>query len=226
MIKLIAINPLFIWIKRTFVNLYLQLMYAKKHLKIGYMCFVKNCSFGSRNTIYDNVSLSNVKLGDFTYISYGSRVNNATLGKYCSIGPDVIIGLGKHPTNNFVTTHPSFYSTAKQAQEAFCNKDYYDEFEPVTIGNDVWIGARSVVLDGININDGVIVAAGSVVTKDVPPFAIVGGIPAKIIKYRFTPMQISFLRDFMWWNNDVAWLKRHYQYFHDIEAFVTYMSRH
>ena len=72
--------------------------------------------------------------------------------------------------------------------------------KPIHIGNDVWIGARSIIMDGVSIGDGAIVAAGSVVTKDVPPYAVVGGSPAKIIKYKFSQDIIDRLEEIQWWN--------------------------
>jgi acetyltransferase-like isoleucine patch superfamily enzyme len=86
----------------------------------------------------------------------------------------------------------------------------------VTIGNDVWLGANVIVLDNITIADGAIVAANSVVTKDVPPYAIVGGTPAKLIKYRFDEADIAFLLEYQWWDKDINWLRENLSLFHDI----------
>ena len=88
------------------------------------------------------------------------------------------------------------------------------------IGNDVWIGLNATILDGVTIGDGAIVAAGAVVTKDVPPYAVVGGVPAKIIKYRFTESQIDFLLKFRWWEKDRKWIQQNYKRFQDIESFI------
>jgi acetyltransferase-like isoleucine patch superfamily enzyme len=220
MYKILVNNPIIIWLKITVRKYLLERQYKLQHLKIGYMCRFNQCSFGYMNTINDHVTLSGVGLGDFTYVASGTRIISATLGKFCSIGPDILIGLGKHPSNTFVSTHPLFFSTLGQAQEVICDRSYFDEFAPVTIGNDVWIGARAIILDGVNIGDGAIVAAGSLVTKDVPAYAIVGGVPAKVIKYRFEPSEIDFLMNFKWWDKDIRWLKANYKKFHNIKAFV------
>jgi acetyltransferase-like isoleucine patch superfamily enzyme len=128
-----------------------------------------------------------------------ARITRANIGAFCSIGPEVIIGgLGTHPTN-FVSTHPVFYSRLCQSGITFSSENLVEELKSVTVGNDVWIGARALILDGVTIGDGAIIAAGAVVTTDVPPYAIVGGVPAKIIRYRFSEDIISILLEWKWW---------------------------
>jgi len=197
----------------------LEYSHRKKYLRLGYMTRVKNCRFDSYNTLYDYVYLNKVQLGSYTYIGRGSEIHNTIIGKFCSIGPKVLCGLGKHPANTFVSTHPVFFSTAKQAQITFADKNYYNEFEKIVIGNDVWVGARAMILDGVKIGDGAIVGAGAVVTKDVPPYAIVGGVPARIIRYRFQEDEIKYLLNLKWWDKDIQWIKNNFKRFHDIKNF-------
>lgn len=212
-------NPFSIWLIRLFKSKLLERKFKLKSLKIGYLSTIINSNFGMYNTIYDNVTLIDVTLGDFTYITGNTTIVKTIIGKFCSIGQDCKIGLGKHPSNTFVSTHPIFFSTLKQAQISFADKSYFEEFENITIGNDVWLGANVIVIDGVNISDGVIVAAGSVVTKDIPPYAIVGGIPAKIIKYRFKEDEIVNLLKIKWWDMDVGYLKNNFIKFHNIDSF-------
>jgi len=213
-------NPLFIWLFRVLSSILLELKYKKKHLKISGSSRAIACSFGEKNTIYPNVVLNEVKLGDFTYIAAGTQVSKTSIGKFCSIGPGSRMGLGKHPSSTFVSTHPIFFSTLKQAQITFVENDCYKEFEAISIANDVWVGANVIVLDGVNIANGVIVAAGSVVTKDVPPYAVIGGVPAKVIKYRFEKDEIDQLLEIKWWDKDIEYLKKNYKKFHNIKKFL------
>lgn len=218
MIKDLIKNPLTIWLLRYLKARILE--HQNKNLKIGYLSTVYDCTFGVYNKLYDNVSLNKSTLGNFTYIAGNTSISRTTIGKFCSIGPDCKIGLGKHPTKDFVSTHPVFFSTLKQTQVSFADKNYFGEFEDIEIGNDVWLGANVIVVGGVKIGDGVIVAAGSVVTKDIPPYAVVGGVPAKIIKYRFEKEKIEKLLEIKWWDMDVEYLKENFKKLHNIEEFL------
>lgn len=213
-------NPLTVWFAKLIKSKIIEYKNKDKFLKIGYMANATKCKFGIYNTIYNEVSLNEVTLGDFTYIAGNTNISKTTIGKFCSIGPYCKIGLGKHPTKDFVSTHPVFFSTLKQAQVTFADINYFDEFAYIIIGNDVWLGANVIVVDGVKIGDGAIVAAGSVVTKDIPPYAIVGGVPAKIIKYRFEKEEIKKLLQLKWWDMDVEYLKENFIKFHNIKSLI------
>lgn len=200
-------------------NLWLLLKYRQQSLHIGFFCILRQCTFGSSNKIYHFVKLTEVALGDFTYIASGAKITKTTIGKFCAIGPNVFCGLGKHPSRNFITIHPAFYSVSKQAQQTFVKTSLFEEYGPIEIGNDVWIGANAIILDGIKIGNGAIVAAGSIVTKDIPSYAIVGGNPAKIIRFRFNEEEKFFLEQSKWWDKDISWFYKHAKSFQNFEYF-------
>jgi acetyltransferase-like isoleucine patch superfamily enzyme len=217
-------NTFTIWIKSLIVTFYLEFVNRKKKLKLGYRTNVTKTTFGLYNTIYDNVTISNSYLGDFTYVANNTNICNTKIGKFCSIGSNVKCGLPIHPSSTFVSTHPIFYSTLKQTQITFASKDFFKEEDDLIIGNDVWIGSNVIIMSGITIEDGAIIASGSVVTKDVTAYSIVGGVPAKIIKYRFEQNEIDFLRRLEWWNLDLDFLKSNFETFHDIKKLMSFYN--
>lgn len=213
-------NPITLWLKWIFLRMRVVSKNKGKNLDIKYLATVSfNCVFGRYNVINERSQLSAVNLDDFSYISRDCYILKASIGKFCCLGPEVIVGLGIHPTENFVSSHPVFYSTLRQCGTTFADNQYFDEFKVTTIGHDVWIGARSIILDGVNIGNGSIVAAGAVVTKDVPSYAIVGGVPARVIRYRFSPNEIQIIEKSKWWLRDHDWLKRNFNIFHDLKKF-------
>lgn len=141
--------------------------------------------------------LLNCKVGKYTRIKPFCVFKNATIGAYCSIANDVMIGLGRHPTF-LLSTNSVFYK--KGITDRFAKEIDFDEELHTVVGNDVWIGNGALVMDGVTIGNGAIVASRAVVTKDIPPYAIVGGVPAKVLKYRFEPDVIEALEASEWWN--------------------------
>lgn len=147
--------------------------------------------------VKDYAELHSSRLGKYSYISQYSIVNMSKIGKFSSIAHGSYIGLWEH--NIDVATH-SFYLYEHSGNFVKGYKNYDKDKIKTIIGNDVWIGANSVILKGVVIGDGVIVGAGAVVTKDVPPYAIVAGNPARIIKYRYNQKDIDWLLELKWWN--------------------------
>lgn len=151
-------------------------------------------------------------LGAFSYAVSGYYFG-ATIGRYCSIGESVQIGRQNHPLD-WLSTSPFQYLSAKlfDVGDHFLQSDDYHQYLshlvgkvpgtkllPTTIGNDVWIGQGSMVRAGVRVGDGAIIAAGSVVVKDVPPYAIVGGNPARVIRMRIPETAAARLQELMWW---------------------------
>lgn len=207
-----------------------ELLKRKIKLKLGKSVFLGfSVKLEGHNFINDNTTITNSHLGFGSYVSNDSKIAKTWVGRYCSIGPRVICVFGNHPTKKFVSTHPSFFSTRGQVGFTYTLEQRFKEFaDPIlkdlpytiSIGNDVWIGSDVRVLDGIKIGDGAIVAAGSLVTDNIEPYSIVGGVPAKIIKYRFNQEQIQFLLDFKWWDKPNEWIIQNAQVFDDIENFI------
>lgn len=203
-----------------------QLIHRKK---IGKACaFERNTTIDSKaffegmNRLGENTWFLNSSIGYASYVSNNSFIKNTVIGRYTCIANDVMTVAGDHPTS-FVSMHPAFYSPAQKP--SYVKQSKFEDFKylnlekkiSIYIGNDVWIGSRAMILEKVNIGDGVVVAAGAVVTKDIPPYAIVGGVPAKIIRYRFNEETIQKLLEMKWWEKDLEWIKNHADNFDDVE---------
>jgi len=213
-------NPMTLWMYWLVRKISLERRYSKGNLEVGYMAIATECEFGRFNKLYPHAVLSKVRLGDMSYVSERSRLSRTNIGKFTCIGPDVMVGPGMHPSREFASIHPAFYSPSRRAQTTLSSSTDYQEFAEVTIGNDVWIGARVLILDGVVIGDGAIIGAGAVVTKNVPPYAIVGGIPARVIRFRFDELRIRKLLDLAWWNRDLDWLRANCRLFLDVDKLI------
>ena len=159
-------------------------------------------------TIYANADIRNrVKIGAFTYINNGTTIfYNTKVGRYCSIGKKCEIGTVDHPIS-WLSSSSIQYNIAEHFDyKPYC-KDFpqvdYEQIEGCTIGNDVWIGSLVVIKSGVTIGDGAVIGANSIVVKDVPPYAIVGGVPAKLIRYRFNKETIAKLLEIKWWDREL-----------------------
>ena len=172
-----------------------------------------------------NCDISNCFIGFGTYFGENVMIKRTKIGRFCSIAPDVKVVHTTHPSH-FVSTHPSFYlKKIGNSELRLIDRDRWniflmtDDNYSCVIGNDVWIGQGAIIKGGVTVGDGAIIGMGSVVTKDVPAYSVVAGVPAKIIKYRFSEDVILKLLEIKWWNWDLDLIKERAIDFTDIELF-------
>ncbi|WP_160674360.1 DapH/DapD/GlmU-related protein [Clostridium sp. C8-1-8] len=209
-------------------TIYFKLTIKKIHCTIGSRVKIdRRTRFEGRSIVYKNSNITNSVIGLGSYVGWNCNLANCNIGRFSSVAPFVEVIYGTHPTNEFVSTHPAFFSTQKQAGFTFTAADIYKEHKfvdtdnkiSVVIGSDVWVGYGARLLEGVTIGDGAVVAAGAVVTKDVEPYSVCGGVPAKHLKYRYNMDQVEFLKSFRWWEKDFKWIKANSDYFKNIESF-------
>lgn len=194
----------------------------KLNKKISYLAFIDSNTKVENNVVVTRFcKIKNSLMRSYSYVGVNSLINNCLIGRYCSIGPNVQIGLGQHPIN-YISTSPLFYTSKNIFNISTFKEDQYKQYAVTVVKNDVWIGANAIIMDGVEIGNGAIVAAGAVVTKNVPDYAIVGGVPASIIKYRFNDEQIKSLSQTKWWDEDFEKLIKYKDYFNDPSKFIEF----
>lgn len=191
----------------------------------------RNSVFEGGNAIDHGSTFSNSSIGYGSFIGRNSYFVNTQIGRFSSIGSNVEIIVGDHPLNKFVSTHPAFYSINAQAGFTFVKEQMYADVKyvsgttkSVVIGSDVWVGDDVRILNGISVGDGAVLATGAIVTKDVPPYAIVGGVPAKILKYRFSDDKITCLKQNPWFEKDIDWIKNNSNLMSDIDTYINSLT--
>ena len=204
--------------------IYSKIKYCGK-VRFHYSTIIgKNASFEGYNAIGCNSKFTG-RMGRCSYMANDCDLY-ASIGRFTSIGDNVKSIMFRHPlTYPFVSTSPMFYSTLKQCGSNFATKNLFQEcvmadakeHSAIVIGNDCWINSNVTFISGVTVGDGAVVLAGAVVTRDVPPYAIVAGVPAKVIKYRFSEKDIEWLLNKKWWNRDADWIRKNWQAFNDMD---------
>lgn len=173
---------------------------------------VERCVIGRRVDLQRADMIFDTEIGDFTYVGRNFTCWNAKIGKFCSISWNVGVGGADHDYNR-ISQHAFLYAPQFGIIEKG-QKQGYNRFETeCIIGNDVWIGCNAVICRDVKVGDGAVVAAGAVVTKNVAPYTIVGGVPAKIIKRRCSEELALRLQKTQWWNLPIEFIKKNFDLF-------------
>ncbi|MEI6321662.1 MAG: DapH/DapD/GlmU-related protein [bacterium] len=180
----------------------------------------RQSSLGGYNVFFEGTKVVESTIGRHTYLQERSIVLQADVGNFCSLAMGSFIGLPQHSLQ-MVSSHPSFYLKNTPLVKTFSAGDIATCSSPrTTIGHDVWIGQNACIMAGLRIGCGAVIGAGAVVTKDVPDYAIVGGVPAKIIRYRFDEEIRSSLLKSVWWERPDIWIQEHISDFLSVKSFA------
>lgn len=180
---------------------------------------IQNCIFEPPSKIYEGSTAINSTVGRYTYCGYGGTFINCNIGRFCSIAGNVAVGMSSHPMD-WVSMSPAFHKEKGAISNDLATLSYDAHAPLTTIGNDVWIGMNVLIKPGVTIGNGAVIGMGSVVTKDVPPYTIVAGNPAHVIRPRFEKDVADRLEKSRWWDLDTTLLKKYSHLMNDPVRFL------
>lgn len=191
----------------------LSYLYAKFVKKILLGKAIINSNIHNTSIVGSGSNVADVTLGKYSYCGYDCQIVNAIIGAFCSISDHVFVGGAEHPID-WLCMSPVFQDVYHSGPKKRFARFKHPKSKQTIIGNDVWIGHGVTIKQGVRIGNGAVLGSNALVTKDVPPYAIVGGVPAKIIKYRFSQDVIDRLEEIQWWNLSDEEISRIIDLFH------------
>jgi phosphonate metabolism protein (transferase hexapeptide repeat family) len=193
----------------------------KKEPTIHPTCIIKDAHVGDYTELMMHTYIVESSFDDYSYCAGNVQIIYSTVGKFCSIANSVRINPGNHPQWR-VTQHHMTYRRVAFGFDETDDTEFFNwrRKHKCTIGHDVWIGHGAIIMPGVAIGHGAIIGSGAVVTKNIPPYAIAVGVPAKVIKYRFDEPTIQALLSIEWWNWDRTTLEKNFKELNDVPSFI------